>query len=66
MSNDNASSSGQWYFDTRTQSVAEEPGPDRLGPYPTRDEAASAMRIVDARNKRWSEDPRWNDDADEA
>lgn len=61
MSNDNAAGAGQWYFDTRTHAVAQEPGPDRLGPYPTREEAASAMKTVDDRNTQWNEDPRWND-----
>ncbi|MER5730784.1 hypothetical protein ABT084_21055 [Streptomyces sp. NPDC002138] len=64
MSDNNAARPGQWYFDTRTESVAEEPGPDRLGPYPTRQEAASAMQTVNDRNKQWREDPHWNDDVD--
>jgi len=35
---------------------------DRLGPYPTRAEAERALDKVAARNERWDNDPRWNDD----
>ncbi|MGW1771311.1 hypothetical protein [Streptomyces sp. NPDC002104] len=62
MSNHDPAGHHEWYFDTRTQSVANEPGPDRLGPYPTREKAASALQTVDDRNEQWREDPHWNDD----
>lgn len=35
---------------------------DRLGPYPTREEAASALEKVRQRNEAWENDPAWNDD----
>ena len=36
---------------------------DRLGPYPTEDEAAHALEKAEERNKAWDSDPAWNDDA---
>ncbi len=36
---------------------------DRLGPYASRDEAASALDKVQQRNEAWDNDPNWNDDA---
>lgn len=36
----------------------------RLGPYPTRDEAARALETVERRNKAWDDDPDWDDDAE--
>ncbi|WOQ18951.1 hypothetical protein R0145_11995 [Raineyella sp. W15-4] len=38
---------------------------DRLGPYPTREEAGHALERVQERNEAWDEDPRWNDEEDE-
>lgn len=35
---------------------------DRLGPYPTREEAARALDKVQERNESWDNDPDWNDD----
>lgn len=35
---------------------------DRLGPYPTRDEAERALEKVEERNEDWDNDPAWNDD----
>jgi hypothetical protein len=37
----------------------------RLGPYPTREEAARALEKVDERNEEWDTDPAWNDEGDE-
>jgi hypothetical protein len=34
---------------------------DRLGPYPTREEAEHALEKVQARNEEWDNDPNWND-----
>lgn len=34
----------------------------RLGPYPTQDDAAHALEKVQQRNQEWDSDPRWNDD----
>lgn len=35
---------------------------DRLGPYPSADEAARALEKVQERNEAWDNDPAWNDD----
>jgi hypothetical protein len=35
---------------------------DRLGPYPTREEASRALEKVRQRNEAWDNDPAWNDD----
>ncbi|MFF4322841.1 hypothetical protein [Streptomyces sp. NPDC001568] len=66
MKSDSDPESGEWYFDTVSHSVVNGPGPDRLGPYPTREKAAAAMSTVADRNKEWQDDPRWNDKAEEA
>ena len=34
---------------------------DRLGPYPSYDEAARALEKVKERNEAWDNDPNWND-----
>jgi hypothetical protein len=34
----------------------------RLGPYPTREEAARALKKVEQRNVEWDNDPAWSDD----
>ncbi len=34
---------------------------DRLGPYATQEEAASALEKVEQRNEEWDNDPKWND-----
>lgn len=34
----------------------------RIGPFPTREEAAQALETVERRNTAWEEDPDWNDD----
>jgi len=38
---------------------------DRLGPYPTREEAARALEKVEERNEEWDNDPRWNDELED-
>lgn len=56
----------KWYFCLRHNAVEGEDGcraEDRLGPYPTRDEAARALETVAERNEAWENDPDWNDDA---
>jgi hypothetical protein len=37
------------------------PNKDRLGPYPTAEDAARALEKVQQRNEEWDNDPRWND-----
>jgi hypothetical protein len=34
---------------------------DRLGPYPTREDASRALEKVQQRNEAWENDPDWND-----
>ena len=46
----------QWYYCLRHNTVEGEdgcPGKDRLGPYPTADQAARALEIVAERNRDW-------------
>ena len=35
---------------------------DRLGPYPSHEEAERAQEKVAERNAAWDNDPKWNDD----
>jgi hypothetical protein len=35
---------------------------DRLGPYPTEDDASRALEKVQERNEEWESDPKWNDE----
>ena len=37
---------------------------DRLGPYPSREEASRALEKVQQRNEAWDDDPKWNDEGD--
>jgi len=41
------------------------PNKDRLGPYPTREEAAHALEKAAERTQAWDEDPAWNDDVED-
>ena len=38
---------------------------DRLGPYPTAEDAGRALEKVAQRNEAWESDPDWNDDVPE-
>ncbi|GAA1929377.1 hypothetical protein GCM10009737_34080 [Nocardioides lentus] len=38
---------------------------DRLGPYPTREQASRALEIVAERNEKWERESRWDDEASE-
>ena len=38
---------------------------DRLGPYPSEEEASRALEKVKERNEAWDNDPRWNDDLED-
>jgi hypothetical protein len=33
----------------------------RIGPFPTREEAAKALEIVERRNREWDNDPEWSE-----
>ena len=57
-------SDGKFYFCTRHNAVEGPDGcgvMDRLGPYPTREEAERALEKVQERNEEWDNDPNWND-----
>lgn len=54
----------KWYYcvDHHRVEGVDGCGPShRLGPYPTRDEAAAALTKVAERNAEWDNDPNWND-----
>ncbi len=53
---------GDWYYCLDHKSVEPYTGcksVDRLGPYPTRDEAEQALDKVAERNEEWDNDPKW-------
>ena len=58
-------SEGKFFYCTKHDAVE---GPDgcapidRLGPYPTKEEAANALEKVKERNEDWDNDPNWNDE----
>jgi hypothetical protein len=54
----------QFYFCLKHGTVEGEDGckaADRLGPYPSREEAEAALDKVQQRNEEWDNDPAWND-----
>jgi len=55
-----------WWYDLKSKSAVQDSkagkSTDRLGPYPSREAAESAMQKVDERNEAYDKDPRWNDD----
>jgi hypothetical protein len=54
-----------WYYCLDHRRVEAEEGcraEVRLGPYPTREEAARALKKVEQRNVEWDNDPAWSDD----
>jgi hypothetical protein len=55
-----------WWFDLKTRTPVQDTkagkATDRLGPYPTREEAERALEKVEERNEAYDNDPRWNDD----
>lgn len=58
----------EWYYCVEHQAVEPKLGcriTTRLGPYPTRDEAARALEKVERRNEEWDEDPDWNEEVDD-
>ena len=56
----------EWWYDlkTRTAVQGDRAGKiaNRLGPYPSREEAERALEKVAERNDAFDHDPRWNDD----
>jgi len=54
----------RFYYCLNHHAVEEKVGcraADRLGPYPTREEAERALEKVKERNEAWDNDPNWND-----
>lgn len=54
----------RWWFCLRHERVEPDEGcanTVRLGPYPTREEAARARETAALRTEAWENDPRWND-----
>lgn len=54
----------EWYFCLTHHTVEPYHGcraADRLGPYPTEEEARRALEKVQQRNRAWDNDPNWND-----
>ena len=59
-------SDGDWYWCLRHHAVEPFEGcraEDRLGPYPTRDEAAHALQKVQERNEKWDREDEEYEDA---
>lgn len=56
----------QWWYDLLTKSAVQDSragkSADRLGPYPSREDAERALEKVAERNDTFDHDPRWNDD----
>ena len=55
----------EWYYCLEHDAVEPELGcrmTERLGPYPTREEAARALETVERRNRAWDgDDERWDE-----
>ncbi|MET8055029.1 MULTISPECIES: hypothetical protein [unclassified Streptosporangium] len=58
--------SDQWWFCLKHMAVEPDegcPNKDRMGPYPTREAAANALKTAADRNEDWKkEDQAWEDD----
>ena len=51
----------QWYYELLTGKVTQDPGQDRMGPYPSEDAAKHALELAAKRNEEWqAEDDEWN------
>lgn len=54
----------EWYYCVEHDTVEPKVGcrvTNRLGPYPSREEAARAMETVERRNEEWDENDRWEE-----
>lgn len=59
---------GEWYYCMTHHRIEPYYGckkANRLGPYATKEEAATALDLLAARNEVWETDPRFNDEEDE-
>ena len=55
----------RWFYCLDHKAVEPEEGcraEVRLGPYPSREEAARALEKVEERNDQWENDPDWNEE----
>jgi hypothetical protein len=55
----------EWYYCLEHKTVETKLGcrmATRLGPFPTREEAARALDTVEERNEEWDEDPAWEEE----
>lgn len=55
----------EWYFCLEHGTVEPREGCsilDRMGPYPTKEEAARALETSKQRNQAWENDPRFQED----
>ncbi len=55
----------EYWFCLNHHTVEERDGckaADRLGPYPSREDAGRALEKVQQRNEAWDNDPDWTDD----
>lgn len=57
---------GEWWYDLKTKVAVQDSRAgkvaDRLGPYPSQEEAERALDKVAERNETFDNDPRWKDD----
>jgi hypothetical protein len=56
---------GEWYYCLDHKTVEPFDGcraSVRIGPFPTSEQAARALEIVERRNDDWDNDPDWRDD----
>jgi hypothetical protein len=55
----------EWFYCLEHRTVEPRDGCQvtvRIGPFPTRDEAAKALETVARRNEEWDKDPVWAED----
>lgn len=56
--------SQQWWYCLQHGAVEDDSGcanTDRMGPYASREEAASALRTAADKTQAWENDPKWED-----
>lgn len=62
-------SQDQWYYCLVHHAVEPAEGCkaiERLGPYPTREDAEHALQLAQQRNEQWDNDPRFHDEDEDA
>lgn len=55
----------KWYYCLHHQTVEQGQScanSERMGPYPSREEAQAALTTAAGRTEAWDSDPAWNDD----